>query len=474
MKRKDTLGLRDKVLVKNGYITMMKVFMKLLVLLMVLAGLFTAIPVYAGPFDLSTAYQKAAEYDAQIREAKADANISKEEVAKARSQFRPRVSASFQQGRSETLSITPYYYGTYQRNNQFYNSKTYNLSVQQPLLNLSSLAEYKQAMAVAAKSDYLLLNEESNLIVRITEAYCNALYAEDNLEFSQSHIKASLEQLQQTKRRYEKGFGTITEISEAQAAYDMALAEGVEIVNTLEFSRRELEHFTGVYPDELCKLIPEKINLVKPMPDSVESWVQLARADNHEVAAARYETQIARKEVDKQRASRYPTLNLVAGQSYNLSDSNYIIGSEYNTYSIALQLSVPIYSGGYVSASVRQAQARRLKAQEQLSGQERGVESDVRKYYNGVITSISQIQAYEQAVKSGEVALKGTKKGFEVGLRTNMEVLDADQKLLSNKRNLAKSRYQYILSRLQLKDSAGTLGASDIEEVNGWLGMAKK
>ena len=122
-----------------------------------------------------------------------------------------------------------------------------------------------------------------------------------------------------------------------------------------------------------------------------------------------------------------------------------------------------------MSAAVRQATAKRLKAQEQLSWQERGVESNVRKYFNGVISSISQISAYQQAVKSGEVALKGTKKGFEVGLRTNMEVLDADQKLLSNRRNLAKSRYQYILSRLQLKDSAGTLAASDVDEVNGWL-----
>ena len=157
-----------------------------------------------------------------------------------------------------------------------------------------------------------------------------------------------------------------------------------------------------------------------------------------------------------------------------MSDSNNIIGQAYNTYSIALQLSVPIYTGGYTSASIRQAQAKRLKAQEEFSWQDRGTVSDVRKYYNGVITSIAQIQAYEQAVKSGKIALKGTKKGFELGIRTNMEVLDAQQKLLSNKRNLAKSRYQYILNKLQLKDSTGSLSAADIEEVNGWLGGVKK
>ena len=194
---------------------------------------------------------------------------------------------------------------------------------------------------------------------------------------------------------------------------------------------------------------------------------------NHEVAAARQEIQIAKTEIMKQRAVRYPTINLSGGRNYSESDNNYTIGSTYDTYSISLQMSMPIYTGGYASASVRQAQSKRLKAQEQLSWQERGTESNVRKYYNGVISSIAQIKAYEQAVKSGEIAFTGTKKGFEAGLRTNTEVLDAEQKLLSSKRNLAKSRYQYILNFLQLKDSAGSLATSDVDEVNGWLSESK-
>ena len=133
-----------------------------------------------------------------------------------------------------------------------------------------------------------------------------------------------------------------------------------------------------------------------------------------------------------------------------------------------------LYAGGYVSASVRQAHAKRLKAQELFSWQERSVDSDVRKYYNGVITSVAQIKAYEQAVKSHEIAVTGTKKGFEMGQRSNVDVLNAQQKLLESKRNLAKTRYQYILNKLQLKDSTGILSASDVEEVNGWLSAVKK
>ena len=448
--------------------------MRLLVRLMVVAMLFAALPVYAGPFDLSSAYKQAYEYDAQVRAAKADHQVSKEEVGKAMAGFRPRISVNGARGRNETKSIVPSYYGTYQHNTQFYNSINYGVTVQQPLLNLSNIAEYKQAREVVAKSASVLQNEESNLIVRITEAYCNALYSEDNVEFSQAHIKASEEQLQQMKRRYEKGFGTITEVNEAQAAYDMAIADGVDAINGLEFSRRELEHFTGIYPDELCKLAPEKMQLSKPKPGNVESWVELARSDNHEVSAARHEVQIARRELQKQGAVRYPTVTLVGSRNYSESDNNYTIGSTYDTYAVSLQMSIPIYTGGYVSAAVRQAKAKRLKAQEQLSWQERGVESNVRKYYNGVVSSIAQIEAYEQAVKSGEIALKGTQKGFDAGFRTNTEVLDADQKLLSSRRNLAKSRYQYILNRLQLKDSAGALSEGDVEEVNAWLISSKK
>jgi protease secretion system outer membrane protein len=446
--------------------------MKLLLHSMVVSVLLVSMPLYAEPVDLSLIYQKAVEYDAQVRGAKADNLVSKEEVGRAMAQFRPKVSVSISRGRSETKYVDTL--GKYPSSDTFYNSKNYGISVQQPLFNLSSLAEYKQAKAVAAKSEAVLQNEEANLIVRITEAYCNALYSEDNYEYSQIHIKATQEQLQQTKRRFEKGFGTITEVSEAQAGYDMALADGLDILNNLEFSRRELEHFTGVYPSELSKLVPEKLVLSRPIPENVETWVDLARSDNHEVAAARQEIQIAKREVQKQGANRYPTLNLVGGRSYTLSDNNYSIGANYDSYSIALQMSLPIYTGGYISASVRQANAKRIKAQEQFSWQQRGAESNVRKYFNGVISSIAQIHAYEQAVKSGEIALKGTKKGFEAGLRTNMDVLDAEQKLLSSRRNLAKSRYQYIMNHLQLKDSAGTLSPGDVDEVNAWLSMVKK
>jgi len=438
--------------------------MKLFISLMVAAATFIALPLYGDSLNLSTALQDAREYDAKLGVAQAENLIYREEVGKARAQLRPNVRMNASRGRNSTD-----YIGKQYSSSSFYNSVNYGVSVRQPLLNLSNYAAYKQAKAVVAKSDVDLQKEDAMLMVRVTEAYCNALYAEDNLEFSQALIKAAQEQLQQAKRRFEKGFGTITEINEAQANYDMALADGLDIVNSVEYTRRELEHFTGRYPDALCKLLPEKLVLAQPEPKGVQLWIDLALVNNREVLGGRQEIQIAKREIEKQKYSRYPTIDLVGSKNYSESENNYSIGSIYDTYSISVQLSMPLYTGGYVSASVRQAHAKWLKAQEQLSLQERGAQADVRKYYNSIVSGIAQIHAYQQAVKSHEIALAGTRKGFEAGIRSNVDVLDAQQKLLASRKNLAKSRYLYILNRLMLKQVSGTLSGSDVEEVNGWL-----
>ncbi|NTU43970.1 MAG: TolC family outer membrane protein [Chlorobiaceae bacterium] len=440
---------------------MMKQFSRL----MVIGAFLASGTVSAAPIDLSTAYRKALDYDAKLRVARADNMIFREEIGKSRSKLRPNIRWSGSRGRSSTQHgfqgrFTPV---------DYYNTINYGVTVRQPLLNLSSIAEYQQSKAIASKSDAELQSEEVGLIVRVTEAYCNALFAEDNLSFSQAHTRAMLEQLRQARRRFDNGYGTITEINEAQASYDIALAEGVDIVSSVEFSRRELEDLIGIYPDELSRLDPSRLALQNPQPKGVEEWIAMALMSNPALAAARQEIQIAKHEIDKQRWARYPTIDLVGSKSYSESENNYSIGSTYNTYSISLQLSVPTYTGGFASAAIRQAHAKRLKSVEDLSSKERAVESEIRKYYNGVVTTIAQIHAYEQAVKSGEIVLIGTKKGFGAGIRSNVDVLDAEWKLFTSRRDLAKLRYQYILNSLLLKQRAGILSEKEIEQFNGSL-----
>lgn len=424
-----------------------------------------AFPLHAAPLSLSDAWQKASEYDSRLRAAQADHLINREEVGKARSRLRPNVQLSATRGRNSTEHT---YLGTAD-DREYYSTANYGISLKVPLFSLSGIAGYQQSKLLASKSETDLQNEESGLVLRLVEAYCNALYAEENIVFSKVHIEASKEQLQQARRRFENGFGTVTEINEAQAGYDIALAEGLDIVNSLEYSRRELENLTGVYPDALCHLVPEKLQPTKPDPENIDVWISRALTSNLALTSARREIEIARKEIHKQRAARYPVLDFVAAGNYSESENNYSIGSTYDTYSVSLQMSLPIYTGGYVSASVRQAQAKWMKAGEQHNLQERNVESDVRRFYNGVVIGIARIQAYEQAVKAQEIAFEGTRKGYEAGFRSNVDVLDAQQKLFDSRRNLAKSRYQYIMNRLLLKQTTGALTIDDVNEVDSWL-----
>lgn len=422
-------------------------------------------PVYGKPVSLSEAYQNAKAYDARLRAAHADNLMYREEVGKARSAFLPSVRASASRGRNATQHATMGYYFPF----DYYNSVSYGTSIRQSVFSLPNIATFNQARLMADKSDTDVQVAESELMVRLAEAYCNALYADDNLAFSKVHISATKEQLQQARRRYSSGYGTVTEVNEAQASNDIAVAEGLDILNNVELRRHELETIIGVYPEALCRLAPEKIRLSRPVPGNVDAWVEKARTANLSTLSARQQIQIAGKEIQKQGAAGYPTIDLVAGKNYSDSDNNYSIGSIYDTYSVSLQLNMSIYSGGYIGASVRQARAKWTRAGEDLSFQERKNESEVRKYFQGVVNGIDQVSAYEQAVKSQEIALEGTKKGFAGGFRTNLDVLNAEQKLLDSRRNLAKARYSYILNYLMLRQSAGELSAADLDEVNSWL-----
>jgi len=420
----------------------------------------------ASPFSLSEACRRAQEYDVQVKSSEADLKISQEEVLKAASSFKPNIRASTSRGRNRTESITTYVPGG---DTVYYNTLSNSVSLRQPLFNMEDIASWKQARAVRAKSESLLMSEKSRLIVRTAEAFFNVLYAQQNVAFTRAQTTASVEQLKQARSRHHEGFGTITEISEAEASYDTAVADEASGVASLDFNRRELERVTGIYTEELSRFLPERMSLDRIEPHDVNEWIQMAGKNSPKLGAARQDIQIARREVERSRAFRYPTVDLVAGRSCSVSENNYTIGSTYDTWSVNLQVSVPIYTGGYTGASIRQAVAKRMKSDDQLIWQERTMASDIRKFYNGVLNGEVQIKAYEQAVKSNETAVDGTREGFKAGFRTNVDVLNAQQKLLESRRNLARARYQYILDRLMLKEAAGVLTVADIDEIERWF-----
>lgn len=437
---------------------------RLLLLLGAVGALLASDPVYAA-LSLSEACHRAFDYDAKYRSVVADNAIYREEVDKARSSFRPSFELSAARGRSSTETTYP----TGEKLDDYYSTQNINFTLKQQLFNLYSFASYSQSKAVAAKGDALLKNEEGKLIVRAVTAYVNVLLSQDNLDYSQAQVAAVKGQLEQAKKRFAAGYGTITEISEAKAQYDMSLAEALAFQNSLEIKKRELENIVGIYPDSLKSFDPGRMDMVMPEPKNIDYWVESALDSNYNIIAASEEIVAAKKEVLKNKANRYPSITLQAFKSLSDSESNTSIGYKYDTYGISLQASLPIYTGGYISSSVRQAKARVMKAYEQRSDQERTVATDVRNYYNGMLSSIAETKAYEQAVISSEVALIGTMKGYSAGLRSNIDVLNAQRNLFDNKRKLAKARYSYVVNLVSIKGVCGKLNQEDINDIDEWM-----
>lgn len=423
----------------------------------------------AQSLSLLQAFQKAQQYDATLRAAVADNKAHKEEINKSFAAFLPQVRVGMYEGRSISDSEVPGRLGTTSKQHTSYDSRNYSLSMRQSIFNKANFAEYKLAKADVAKSNAMLDSAQFNMASRLTAAYLELLLSKENVRYSKAQKSNAQSQLEQAKKRFKAGFGTITEVSEANANLETVIAQELEWSNGVEYAKRALENVTGVYADALLSLDPSKLLLVLPQPSNVETWIANAMEKNADILAAQNEYLMVTQEVEKNNSGHYPTLDLVAARTHSQSDNNYTIGSQYDTDSIGLQLNVPLYTGGYVSSTVRQAVARVEQASEKLSEKQRAVSADVRKYYNEIINGIARIEAQSQSVGFYETALVGTQKGYESGLRSNVDVLTAQEKLYSAKRDLARERYKLIYSRIQLKQAAGMLTEADIAEVNGWF-----
>jgi len=244
------------------------------------------------------------------------------------------------------------------------------------------------------------------------------------------------------------------------------VAQAITADNDLANAREALQEILGQYMDSVAGLKVE-IPLISPSPDSPTQWADKAAEQNLVIQSAQYALDIAREEVNRQRAGHYPSLDIVASRSNNVSGSS--TGSERDSDAISLQLQVPIFQGGFVNSKTREAAYRQTEAQQFLEQTRRNVLRQTRDAYLGVIAGISRVQAYKQAVLSSEKALEATQAGFEVGTRTIVDVLVSQSQLYRAKRDYARSRYDYILNTLNLKQAAGMLGEDDIKQINTWI-----
>jgi outer membrane protein len=423
--------------------------------------------------DLVQIYRDALASDPVLASAKATWEATQELVPQARAGLLPAVNLAAnanEQDFNDRLRTDP----TTTIHERF-PSYAYTVSASQPLYRPQNSIALNQATQQVGQGDFILASSQQDLIVRVIQAYLDVLLARFNIELTESQKAAVSENLAQAKRNFEVGTATITDTNDAQAKYDQIVAQEISAQNDLDNKLATLRAIIGRAPKEL-KGFTGKFQPQLPVPGTLDPWVEKAISENYQVRIAQANLDIASLEVDRQRAGHYPTVDLVASfnQGYAgaaaTTGANGAFASESRLGLIGLQLNVPIYQGGAISSRVRQAVANQEKARQDLEFARRNAQLQAQTSFSGVTNGVAQVKAFEQALASAQVSYDSNKLGLEVGVRTNLDVLNQQQQVFQTRFNLAQSYYNFVINNLRLKQAVGTLTDADVEEINRDLG----
>jgi outer membrane protein len=428
--------------------------------------LWLVLPLYSFADDMLSVYQQAVESDPQLQAAKASYQATLEVIPQSRAALLPNLGATGVVTRDRYHNRNP---SAGDPENSYATNKTFGAQLTQAIYQRESFLKLEQTDSVVAQSKAQLTAAEQDLVLRVATRYFLVLGAQDNLAFVKGDKDAIARTLDQAQQRFDVGLSAITDVLEAQARYDIAVSDEINAEKLLADAREALREVTGVEPGTLEVLQPE-IPLIPPDPAVEQQWVDIATDQNPLLLAARAATETARQEIDVQRAGHYPTLDLTAGYTWRNNDfGGFGISQERNDSAIGVQMTLPLYQGGLISANTRQSQYQFNQAQETQVQQRRATERQARDTFRGVMTGISKVTALKQAVLSNEKALEAAEAGFDVGTRTIVDVLDTQRDLLSAKRDHARSRYDYLLDMLSLKQAAGILEENDLRLINALL-----
>jgi len=428
--------------------------------------LFPVLSAYAAPVGLLELYQHAATEDPDFNAARSayQAGLKNRDIGLAG--LLPSISASVSETKNTEAVVTPV-----TRLKQYnYTSRTRTIQLTQMIFDWEKIAAYGEAKYRALLAETTFSEAKVDLAQRITEAYFNLLFADDNLALAQAQKDALNQQRIQAEKLHQSGAGTVTDVEETKARYQLSEAQLLTAISALDIKRQELAKLVGKAPTEL-RHITGSIELAYPEPPALEPWLEAAKRQNPRVLSQQLNLKIAESQLDRSRAGHLPTLNLIASQSKS-NAPNYFTTTD-DQKRIGLQLNIPLYEGGKVVAVNDQVFYLKEKAQSELESAVRDSHTKVTQFYLGVINGIAQIKALEQAVKSSTTALKGMEVGQRTGFRTNTDVLNAQQQLFTAKRDLQKERYTYLLNRLQLSGVTGSLGEKDIALIDSIIRQAK-
>ncbi len=417
--------------------------------------------------DLMQVYREAQDNDPTFSAARSTLDAGREKLPQARAGLLPSLSLSG----NTTWNDNKYAYTSLPAYNgePHFNSNGYQLTLSQPLFRWQNWVGYDQSKWQIAQAEANFVQARQDLILRVSQAYFDVLYATENLKAVGVNKAAIAQQLESAKKNFEVGTATITDTHEAQARYDLAVAQEIAAESDYEVKQRALQAIIGKEAGTLAPTRKEA-SLKLPQPADMNAWVAAAEKDSITVQIQQANAEIASREVDRQRAGHYPTVDLVANLGHANTLASTTLGKVETDYQNAgIQVSIPLFSGGLTSSRQREAAANRNAAQAGLEAARRAAALSARQYYLGVTNGLAQVKALKAALVSSQSALESNKLGYEVGVRINIDVLNAENQVYVTRRDLAKATLDTLMAQLRLKAATGSLGEEDVAEVNALL-----
>lgn len=431
--------------------------------------------------DLSSVYDIARSNDPVISAARQGYEARRQAAPQARAALLPSLGINGSTQWNERNFLVPSLFPVQPENpndpvtfvnpDQDFNTHGWNAQLRQSVLNLSNWHTWRSAKAQIKGAQWDLAATEQELLLRVATAYLNVLRAQDFLDSSLAQEAAVQRQLEQVQQRFDVGLVAITDVLESTAIYDNAVVQRIQADGDHDNFFNTLTTLTGESFVELSKL-SEQLPIVSPAPASAEDWVAAALENNYGILSAQEAVRSARRTLRARRADHLPTIDATVTHTHNVDDSTSFFGdsgTKINQDIYALEMSLPIYQGGFTTARAREARALFRQATSRLEQQNREVSRDVRNLYRSVTTDVVRVKARLKAIKSSESALEATETGYEVGTRNIVDVLQAQQRLYSSQFDYADSRYTYILNLLRLKQAAGTLTPQDLADINAFM-----
>lgn len=414
------------------------------------------------------AFEAALANDPQMQAARFERESAQQAVPIARAGLLPTVNLSMSQSRVQGVREFPNSLNQTVRQDLDYKAPQRSLSLRMPLFNYEAISRYRQSLAQYDQADELFKVRSNDLLDRLGTAYLQRLLAEENVRLSESQVAAVLAQRDRARSLMDRGEATRIEVSETEAALDLARVQLIEARNEVILARRTLLKITGQDLPALQDVPPDYQPALLGSGE-LDDWQALASQRNPSVLMRQQAVEAAKRVVQRAQAGHMPRLDLVASASMSRNESLSTLSQESRLHSVGLQLNVPLYGGGGVSATVRQAVADQSRTEAELDAERQTVALDVQKYFQSVLNGAAKVEAYRKVLVSSQVALEGSEKSMAAGYRTNADVLEAQSKVYTARRDLARTRYNYLVARMRLQIQAGATLAEIVADIDAQL-----